>query len=334
MVKTPIDTQVAFLRNRLRWYGWASLSRLNNFDPVKDLLIVSSPRGGSSWLMELIATMPGTAVLWEPLHPKAVRSERVAALHNAWRQHIPEGANWKEARQAFDLILRGRVMNDWTGSQSSVAGFIAAKQLVVKFCRAHTMLPWLISNFRFKYAPIYLVRHPFAVVASQMRERGWEHGKSSFVIPDARYNEFYGKHHEFLQRLSTEEEIRVANWCLCNQYLLRHGGNNKSWITVYYEHLLSEPRKEIKRIFERWRLKVPANISAQIRKPSKTTNRFTAVKGVERQLSKWRSYFDTDQIDRMMNVLRYFKVECYGLDTFPRGSGNARREPGLTEAAE
>lgn len=299
------------LNLRLRWYRHAALNRLNNFDPAEDLLIVSSPRGGSSWLMELIATTPGTAVLWEPLHPYGVRAARVSALRHAWRQHIPENVDWPEARRAFDMILRGKIMNGWTASQTSMTRFLSAKRMLVKFCRVHTMLPWLINNFRFRYAPVYLVRHPFAVVASQLREPEWKHGNPAFVIPDAPHNEFYEQHRAFLHRLSSEEEVRVADWCLSNLYLLRHPMNDRAWITVHYEHLLTEPAREIHRIYKRWQLPVPRNILDKVESPSKTTNHATSVRGVERQLNKWKLFFDKMQIERMTAVLDYFQTEIY-----------------------
>lgn len=190
--------------------------------------------------------------------------------------------------------------------------------MVVKLCWAHAMLPWLVRVFDFKYQPVLLVRHPFAVVASQMRSF-WRDETTSFKIPDCRFGEHFLKHREFLSTLKTKEEILVARWCLANQVPLSHPKNDHAWITVYYENLLMNPEHEIKRIFDRWQLPIPAGIMNKVRVPSaKTLENTITEEGPERQLIKWQSTYTDDQLERMMAVLSYFgSPGGYDLTPYP-----------------
>jgi hypothetical protein len=63
---------------------------------------------------------------------------------------------------------------------------------------------------------------------------------------------------------------------------------------------------------------IPEGLIEKAREPSSTAKETTFLTSVERQLAKWRSYFDQQQIERMMAVLRYFDVERYTTDVVPR----------------
>lgn len=295
---------------------WYAVSQVVKFEPQETLIVFSDPRGGSSWLAEIIGRLPRTAMLWEPLHLNHMN--HFSRLNFAWRQHIPESATWPEAEVAFQRLFEGKVLNVSTCRSSSPFHFLRAERMLVKFCRASAMIPWLTGVFDFSYEPIYLVRHPFAVVASQLKHGAWDYDFKGFEIPDSPYNDLYRDHAPFLSSLGSKEEALVATWCLTNLVPLRNARNNIDWITVYYEDLLSDPARELQRIFRRWGLVLPDGLIEKAREPSSTAKETTFLSSVERQLAKWRAYFDQQQIERMMAVLRYFDVERYTIDLFPR----------------
>lgn len=296
---------------------YRAISAVRDFDPRKNLLIFSDPRGGSTWLTEMISQVPGTAVLWEPLHLRKVGLFNDVGF--CWRQHIPEDEEWKEAEKAFRRVFRGKVLNRWICP--SPGRFLKADRLVVKLCRANAMIPWLTKTFKFEYDPVYLVRHPFSVAASQLKHGAWDGTSRNFEIPEGRFCELYHQHADYLSTLGTDYEVRVATWCLTNLIPLRSERNNKSWITVHYEDLLVDSGKETRRIFDRWGLPVPRRAAERLRKPSATAKELTFLEGVEAQLSKWRTTFTQAEIKRMSQVLDYFEIECYTADdVFPRVS--------------
>jgi hypothetical protein len=233
-------------------------------------------------------------------------------------QPIPEDARWDEAKEAFESVFRGKALNAWTCSHASRQSFVTANKIIVKFCRANALLPWLMRNFDFNYAPILLIRHPFAIAASKLEWGGWNYDFSGYAIPDCRFNEYYLKHKDFLSKIRTKEEAFVAEWCLQNLVCLRHARNNIDWITVYYECLLMNPEEEIQRIFDRWRLPMPDDIFDRIGKSSGTTKEATFKQGAEKQLGKWKLSFSREQLKRMAAVLEYFGADQYSMDVFPK----------------
>jgi hypothetical protein len=304
------------LSRRYWWYGGKLVRHVRNFDPRGNLILCSAPRGGSTWLAELLSQVPQTALLFEPLH--LWRKPPLESLNFCGNQPIPEHADWPQARAAFDAIFRGHFVNDWTGHQSSILAFLRAKRMLVKMVRAHAMLPWLIRNFRFRNRPVLLVRHPLAVVASQLRFGFARDGFRGFRIPECPFNEHFQKHRNFLLELRTAEEVLAARWCLANQVPLNSADNDHAWTTVYYEHLLLDPERELRRIFENWELPLPGRIMDRVREPSAKTIDARFLKKPERQLDKWRKAFSDEQLEHLFAVLEHFAFPGgYGLDPMP-----------------
>jgi len=291
------------------------ISNFTEFDISENLLIFSEPRGGSTWLSEVLNSITNTVVLWEPLNPRAFKCLR--KLNFGWRQFIPDDADWPEAMTFFDKMMRGKFLNNHTCSRAPVLDFLKAERMIIKFCRGNALLPWLTKRFNFKYAPIYLVRHPFAVVASQLRHGAWDNKPGNFPIPECPYNDIYVRHSDFLTRIETLEEKLLASWCITNLVPLKNKRNNKDWVTVYYEHFITDPEQEVNRIFQRWQLDLPENIYDRVRKPSATIREATFQRSIEEQLVKWKQSFSKEQLKNMMAVLEYFELEHYSMEAYP-----------------
>ncbi|HET7586537.1 MAG TPA: sulfotransferase [Gammaproteobacteria bacterium] len=299
-------------RKNANWYKLKFLRRWCDFDPEENLVISAYERGGSTWLAELLRLIPKTAVFTEPLYLGELNPFR--ALNFSWNQYIPEDAEWPEAAEMFEAMMRGKLLSTWT---SSTYSFVTADRMILKFCFANALLPWLTRQFNFKYTPICLVRHPFAIAASKLNLLGWDQPFDGYRIPDGPFKERYLEHEAFFSGIRTQAEALVANWCMAALVPLRNNRNNQDWITVYYENLLTDPENELRRIFDRWQLPVPDKLYTRAGRPSSTTQNPTFTDDKHKQLAKWQSLFDKDQIARMMSVLEYFNVEEYGSDVYP-----------------
>src|SRR5690606_8614167 len=138
--------------NRLRrdWLTvqYLRLARVIRFDPNKARIICGDPRGGTTWLAQLLNQLPGSALIWEPLAVSEVRE--VNALNFQWRQFIPQNESWPEARALMERILSGRLLSPYLCQQTTPGQFRHASHLLIKFCRANQLLPWLTKQFNFE----------------------------------------------------------------------------------------------------------------------------------------------------------------------------------------
>ena len=304
ILKVKRRIYLSFKITVIRW-----LSITNNKIPEHQLLVFSDPRGGSTWLAEILKSIPSTALLWEPLHLNFVK--QLNTLNFGWRQYIPDDFEWPDAKFFFEQVLSGKVINEWTISNSTLLEYVHAKYFIVKICRGNMLLPWLTNNFNFKFKPIYLVRHPFAVVNSQLKQGGWDQVSNKFKIPETPFNDNFLIHKDYLNSLKSREEILTAIWCISNNTPMSHPNNNKKWITIYYENLLIEPDKCMSKIFNIWGIPIPEGIEETYGKKSRTALKNTNIENPYNQLSRWERELTRHQIKNMQNVLDYFEFKTY-----------------------
>lgn len=81
-----------------------SVIRFKGFQATNNHYIFSSPRGGSTWLMEVIQQITKEPVIFEPLFI-GIKKHPLNKINFGWRQYIPEDAIWEEAKIIFDSIL-------------------------------------------------------------------------------------------------------------------------------------------------------------------------------------------------------------------------------------
>lgn len=175
------------------------------------------------------------------------------------------------------------------------------------------LLPWIVKNFNVN--PILLIRHPCAVVNSQIRHGNWNHiGKEQigYIIPNCNYNEHYLIYSDILNKVKTIEEKLAATWALTMVYSVLNINNNKKWITVAYENLYKNSEDEVTRIFNRLNLTIPDNIYKKISSPSFTTKEESINKiRQNKQLESWKMELSITQQKRVLNIIKEFNIDFY-----------------------
>ena len=74
------------------------------------------------------------------------------------------------------------------------------------------------------------------------------------------------------------------------------------------------PESELKKIFNIWNVDLPRNIYEEVYKPSKTVKQNLPLRDIEKQLSKWKNYFNKTTLVKLQAVLDYFNFDIYRMD--------------------
>ena len=234
-----------------------------------------------------------------------------------WRQHIPKNENWPEAKDFFNQILSASIINEWTTLKMSIDQYKNGRFPIIKICRGNHLLPWLVKQFDFKFKPIYMVRHPMAIVSSQIKQGGWNSEYSKFSMPTMPFNEVYLRHEAFLSGLKTKGESLLATWCITHRALLKH--KNTSWIPVFYEELMLDPETHFNDIFSEWELPVPSKLFNRFNLWSSTSLNTSQSINRENQLIKWKNEFSEDELKGFQIILDYFDISTYTVyDPMPK----------------
>ncbi|GJQ50836.1 MAG: hypothetical protein HKUEN01_32220 [Candidatus Kuenenia stuttgartiensis] len=286
---------------------------VNNFDPKKNIIITGSPRSGTTWLQEIFCSIENTYPLFEPLHLDY--SPKFKEIGFEWSQYIPEDYNWTEAKELFERLFRGQYLTPFMVSHANVDEFKNADSLIIKFVRANSLLPWLVRQFDIR-PPIYIIRHPCATLASQMKMNWYTFSK--FTLPKTKFPEKYTKYEHILNNINTKLEYVTARWCLDNIIPLNHPENNRLWITVFYENLITNPHEEVPYIFNRLNLELPRNILDKVNVPSAMTdNNSPLMQDKIEQLRKWKNDLSEKDIDSILGILKKFEIKIYDDNIFP-----------------
>lgn len=267
------------------------------------ITVFGVPRGGSTWVAELLLETPGANVIWEPL-----AGHRTAHLGVGWRPYVPEEVDWPEGARFLEETLTGRYVDGLVLTHSNIGSLLRTKRWIVKFCRGNRLLPWMVRHLDLR-PPIYVVRHPCAVVSSMLRYGAWSHLAPRFPVeevPHGHLRQLMEPYLSILTEVSSLEERLAATWCLDNLVPLRHPDNNRSWITVSYEGLVVRGEAELERIWDRLGLPCPAGARAKLTKPSATTRTGSPILEGGNQLAGWKRHLKPAQIDAILRVVDAF----------------------------
>lgn len=285
----------------------------SNIDLRNNIYIFSDRRSGGTWLMELFNQIPNTATIWEPLNETHGVGDASwnfnGFLH--FQEFMDDDENLINLK-LFEKILTGKRINYWITSHSKFTDYLKSNQLIIKFIRANAILPWFVNNIDLKYSPVHLLRHPLAIANSQIKTflKGNE-SISKFFIPCQKYNTIYTQHEKLLAELSSPIEIIVAGWCIHNQLLLNNRNLPEKWVTLHYEDLIMNPRKEIEMVFSNWKIPIPPGIFEKINIPSASNYHGYFSDNRNIQLSKWEDEILGKDKERAQAILDYFQIEQY-----------------------
>jgi hypothetical protein len=316
MVKRP------FLHNQFLFSVAERLNLLN--ESIEDTVIVSGvPRSGTTWLGEMLAEQPGYKLLSEPLFLRGPGNRDDIGLD--WRTYIAPDEKNNEVEEWLRKALSGRIPGDYVLSSRSILGraveFLTDRKNVVKFVRASRMLGWIDNTFDVR-GIVLIVRHPCAVVASQIRyDEDWKNSSPPAIgnlrrgfggyLPDS----FLYSYQDALKGVENKEEYLAAMWSIDNILALKESGRESIAIT-HYEDIVMNKSRELKRIFEFLGFEGSMVQKVNFEKPSKTKS--TSLTGNKRdQLSKWNDFFTDEQVDRILSTVRSFGLDLYSRDVLP-----------------
>lgn len=281
------------------------------------------PRGGSTWLAEILGSLPEYEMIWEPFHvgwsPQAKR--------HGFRtfNYIPGRQFSDRQREYVSALLRGHLVTAGhlgpTAGVDDILSVAQASNFVLKCTDAMMMIHLL---YREQPMPtVLMIRHPCAVVASQLAHGAWEqvHPENQNVQRDvARILENRPEWKSTWAACSTQEEVLAFIWA-CQVAIPLRQPEVCQWHVMTYERLVRNSRGEIERLFSYLDREPSSSVYDHIEKPSATTRGDSnVVKGGD-PLRTWRRRLDSEQVDQILSVVHEIGVSFYSNDLRPNMEG-------------
>jgi len=211
----------------------------------KPRLIAGYGRSGTTWVQDVMATANSLRTVFEPLHPDAIHEAGKYAhafrtsgdedleLYEFLQQYFCGDFHslWVDYRVRLDLILPSsgdlkswrsyvrclRRIREAGTDYFRYRGQRSFENRIVKLVRANMMLSWLKINFDARI--VLLVRHPAAVVLSQMNSpKIWKpHSRIARYRADTRLlDELDVRTRQLIFENLDELEAVTLSWCIEN----------------------------------------------------------------------------------------------------------------------
>jgi len=287
-----------------------------------DILILSSPRSGSTWLMELLYTQPGIKYIDEPLAKHILDAEGIFPFSARWRYidlEAPEKAALIDYLKNDRLVRRFGPRNVWAEEYD-----YRTDRRVLKLIRACALLPWFAEEGSFDV--IYLLRHPIAQALSAIR-RVHEHHLGAYI--SALASDAYGREaQEVIASVDVDSsglKEFVTAWCLENIVPLQYvtGRSEANVFVLTYEELVMNPETVLDKLAAKLRLESLDRMMEQVNTPSAVTDTTTretkdGIREGDRGylVRKWKQRISEEQENHLFSILNAFDVNVYHPDRF------------------
>lgn len=281
-----------------------------NRDP---LIISGSPRGGTTWIAESIARMYGsTRVLWEPLQDGNWEKEACAF---GKRPRVDEG-NADERKDAFfERLLCGTMVNRHTlrlnKQPEHLWSLFRNQRLIIKFVRGNGVVAYLRRRFSLP-KPLIVVRHPCAVVASQLHMGQWEDHP---YVADELY-EAFPQIRDVVDRNASLYERLAMTWA-ADVLNARNSGDDVQ--IIHYEDVVVRRLEALRAVLHEWGWdEVPQELDSYLDRPSSSHKAWTQLQSTEAKLSRWKKDLDNKTISDILRIVHGMGVESYGEEVVPK----------------
>ena len=288
------------------------MSNIHRPDGSPNVFLLSTPRSGSTWLMELIWSQPYFKSCNEPLNLRIPLVQEHLGI-TEWQDLYNDSAS-RLLEDYFQAFCDGRLRFKNTSPRHEFYRPITHRAVFKIIHGGEDRMHWFRDRFNGRI--VYLIRHPIAVSLS----REVYPRLHAFLSSDYRRH-FTSDQLEYAHRIldtGSKLEQGVLSWCLQNAVSLRQA--TADWAIVSYEQMVLDPRPVVAYLADRLELPKPERMMDRLAVPSavkaksdkETQSVLESGTGTRSWLvEKWRKQVDESQERRAMEILERFQLDVY-----------------------
>ncbi|MCS4086110.1 hypothetical protein GGQ10_000909 [Salinibacter ruber] len=294
---------------------WATFNK-NKIEKGEKIVIAGTARSGTTWLAQILSTVPGYPVIWEPLHRHTAPTAAESGIE--WHEYVSENDKSNKTKY-IDGIWNGEHLSTEIVSRVLLRPleYLRFRGFIIKTVNGLGVTPYVSQKDKTKL--VILVRHPCSVVSSKIEKGGWENLRINGENPYPKYFlDKYPKIGEIYESIDSIEERLALDWAASYTVPFFELEKGEAYF-LFYEKLISKVGHELNSLFsylninDKYLSKAveSANLASPTTEPNSTLRR-----GRD-QLRKWSDKLTLDQIDRITNVVCQTRVgELYDGDHF------------------
>ena len=304
-------------------------------------ILLGSGRSGTTWIQDCLAESNALRPIFEPLHPaesdvgarcaydvltresqdeeleKFFADPASDLVAKRWTAHrAPIGLLRPKPSLLRDQIYAKRFLKGWWKYAASFrrnqykVGF---EEPLIKCIRANLMVDWLVH--RMNYSVALIIRHPCAVVESQIRLGAvWDPrakidlyraNDKLHALTDGRYAQLLGRN------LSTAEAL-CLNWVIENQWPYENSKKGSYSVTLY-EELLKNTGEEWTKLCASLGLKILPSEDL-VARPSQQSSQMRSGSVPGYQSAFWQRDLKAPQLKEIQGILDDTNFHLYSVE--------------------
>jgi hypothetical protein len=255
-------------------------------------------------LAEILAGGLHCPMINEPLQIND--SKKLKSMGIGWNQPPPpDGLDWPEGEKLFRRIFQLRFINLNKFSEkntSELKEFVVKNVAVLRFIRLNLLVSWVVNQFNIP-KPIYIIRNPYAVVASQLNHPAWS--AYNLNVKTKWFQEYFDAYQPQINEANSKVKKLALEWCMQNKDLLEGKLKGKVHV-VHFEDLILNPKICLEEMQNVWGISLPPSVYEELNKPSGSTpgnEKFETKEDKLHHLSKWKNSLSEEEISDITQVL-------------------------------
>lgn len=286
----------------------------------KDILILSSPRSGSTWLMEILYTQPGIKYINEPLAKNILDYNNYIPIKTRWNYIT---LNKHEKKILHEYFINDEIIKYFGPVNIFNSNYkLFTNRRVIKVIRANCLIEWFAHEFNFHI--VYLIRHPISQALSCIKRR--HHCEISEYLDDKNFVKSWlsSSQLKFVNKIlnsGNQLEKYITEWCLDNIIPLNVAKNDNKIITITYEELVLNSGEILNILFRKLELENFNKMLSKIHTPSKVTDSSSNKTKIKIRsgdsdylIKKWKDEVTLIEEKNLLSILEKFYIDAYKFD--------------------
>lgn len=284
---------------------------------MNPILLLSSPRAGSTWTANILAAAPHIKYYSEPFNPNTTFGLSLVKKPRWYEYICSENELTYRAliddmmelrRPSFGDVVRAEGQRKVLGRMwlSKYKNRSAYHRVLMKDPFACYSAEWLAERYQMQV--IVLLRHPAAYVASR-KAAGWSFDFRNYLEQPQLVRDILSPNLQQIESFVAEKEppsleTGALQWNLIYGALLSFAQRNPDWLVVRHEDLCTNPIDRFGTLFEACRLGFDDNVVARIRATTATENPLSNRDGQHRihrdsrvLVKKWKKQLSQREVE-------------------------------------
>jgi len=303
-------------------YFLKSISNVHIQGNKKNIFLFATPRGGSTWLMEIIASQPGMKYFDEPLN---IRRDNVKNVNifSDWSDLMPDSAQEEKIFQHIRNLEKNKIRYMNPPPFRKNHRFFTSR-IVYKIHEIEHLITEIKDELDGNI--LILIRHPLANTISRNVFPRLDYFINSNYYREKYLSDFQINEITKIVANGTNLQKGIVSWCYENLIPLQYS-NKPDCAFVTYEELLLNSEKTCKLMQDKLDLPDLKSMLSSVGAPAmnimmsnKDTldiiNNQDAINKKQRLVKKWKSKVSEEEERAAFDILDLFKIDIYEYDRY------------------